>query len=320
MEQLLKTISDEPVDMTYLGIGSCPHLITGQTLDIKNDQLVPSCFHDTMLLTNKTIRIIHIDPFFDQYQGFLQKYWKEYNLIPVEYEGAYCWVNDHIQVFILSQRIDHKDNYWFFEALSESILNTKGKLIIQEYTGFDLQELNQKLYEETSQKEKYKRRILLDMTFGTDSGCSTDMINAKPFYDSNGNFINLYFTSDSEIKRYIGIYSQLDDILKKKYIAKFYMTLNYYHVDYRRRVKGERGLYNSPDYNDSSTPDEIMSILQKKLRDMFDMFMTFGLVTKAHQETLQELFTNYKDYDPYKWYDSVYKVVNANIDLRNTVQ
>lgn len=311
MEQLLKTISDEPVDMTYLGIGSCPHLTESQSLDPKHDQLIPSCFHDTLLLTNKSIRIIHIDPFFDQCEGFLNKYWKQWNLIPIEFEGGYCWMSDHIQVFIFSQRIDHNEQYWFFETLRDTILNTKGNLIIQEYTGYDLKNLNQKLYQSCEQKEKYKRRVLLDMTFGTDSGCGTDMINAKPFYDRNGNFINLYFATDSEVKRWIGISSELDDILKKIYRAKFYMTLNYYHVDYRRRLKGERGLYDASDYNDASTPDEIMSILQTKLRDTFDMFMVFGLVTKIHQETLEELFTNYKSYDPYKWYDKVYKVIDT---------
>lgn len=325
MEQLLKTISDEPVDMTYLGIGSCPHVTAGQKVDLKNDQLVPSCFHDTMLLINKSMRIIHIDPFFDQYERFLDSYWKHWNLVPVEFEGGYCWVNDHIQVFVFPQRIDHKDQYWFFESLVETILSTKGKLLIQEYTGYDLQDLNTKLYKETSQKEKYKRRILLDMTFGTDSGCSTDMINAKPFYDNNGNFINLYFANDSDIKHILGISSQIDDIVKKKYIAKFYMTLNYYHVDYRRRLKGERGLYDSLDYNDSSTPDEIMNILQRKLQEIFDVLMVCGLVTKKSQEILQELFIEYKRYDVYKWYDRVYKLVNTQTQtqihtLTNTVQ
>ena len=311
MEQLLKTISDEPVDMTYLGIGSCPHLLAGANLDFKYDQIVPSCFHDTMLLTNKTMRIIHIDPFFDQCEGFLEAYWKQWGLVSLELEGGYHWVNDHLDIYILPQRIEHKEHYWFFESLIETILGTKGNLLIQEYTGYELQDINTKLYQGTSQKEKYKRRILLDMTFGTDSGCGTDMSKAQPFYH-NGSFINLHFMEPPEMKRFLGISTKLDTLIQTKCLSKFYTTLNYYHEDYRRRLKGEKGLYDSSEYNDASTPEEIMMVLQNKIIIIFDVLIACGLVTKIDQETLQELFTNYKSYDPYKWYDRVYKLVNSH--------
>ncbi len=309
MESILKSVSLEPFDMTYLGIGSCPHVGENQALEAKYDQLIPPCFHEMITKDKKFFRLIHIDPCFDRYKTFLDSYFEAWKLIPMGFPGGFSWVGETMEVIVLPASIEHTDHFWFFESLIETILNTKGKLLIQEYTGHDMKELEMKLFDSTTNKEKFKRRILIDMTYGTDTGCCTDMTKAQPFYDYNGDFINLSFLNQKDAIRWAGISLKLDDILRKKYMTKFLLALNYIHVDYRRRLKGESNLYGSSEYNDASSPDEIMVVLQKKLREEFEVLLATHLVTQRQNATLEMLFRDYKEYDPYKWYDCVNKLI-----------
>lgn len=309
METVLKHLSDEPVELVYLGIGSCPHVAQGQTLEAKYDQLIPVCFHEPIVRDKKQTRIIHFDPAFDQYKDFLGSYFSNWNLIPMDIEGGWSWISETLEVLVFPQRIDHDEHYWFFESLCQTILDTKGKLVIQEYTGYELTSLNQKLYEGCNQQEKFKRRILLDMTFGTDSGCCTDMTKAQPFYDYNGNFLNFHFATDADAKRWIGISLKVDELLLRKYRAKYLQTLNHIHVDYRRKRNGDTLLYGSPDYTNDATPDEIMAVLKKQLKPSFDILVALRAIDASKQTTFQELFEIYKTHDPYKWYDVVAKLL-----------
>jgi hypothetical protein len=309
METILQTISDEPMAMTYLGIGSAPHLSNDAKLEAKYDQLIPTCFHEMLHHETKTMRILHFDPWFEQQKNFLLKYFEDWKLVPVECAEGFHWIGEKLDIYVFPSRIEHEDHFWFFESLVERILNTGGKLLVQEYTGYDNQGLNTKLYQACPEKEKYTRRILFDMTYGTDTGCCTDMTKAQPFYDYNGNFINLHFMTESDAKRWVGISQKLDTILRQKYIAKYLQTLNTYHVDYRRRLKGETCLYGSPFYTNESSPDEIMKVLQQQLLINFDILQATQLVQASHKATLQELFQSYKEKDPYKWYDSVAKLL-----------
>jgi hypothetical protein len=304
MEAILTCISDEPVAFTYLGIGSCPHVAEGGTLAIKHDQLIPLCLRNT-----KSMRILHFDPYFDRYKEFLNHYFQSWNLVPVDFEGGYRWIGDDKDVIVIPERVEHEGHAWFFESLCAKILDTPGKLLLQEYTGYEVTDLTTKLYNISTQKEKFKRRILLDMTFGTDTGCCTDMVKAKLFYDSSGNFLNLHFATDTDAKRWTGLSRDLDEILQQKYKMKFLQTLNHVHVDYRRRLKGEPSLYGCPHYTDTSTPDEIMKVLQQSLIPIFDLLLTLHVVESKNHELFKDLLQNYTRYDPYKWYDAVLKLL-----------
>ena len=306
MESILQRMLDEPVDLTYVGIGSCPYVTPGEKLPLKQDQLIPKCFHEFILEKKKQIRCIHFDPNFDRTKEFLISYFTEWGL---QSTAEWIWRNEYLEVILVPSSISHNDHYWFFESLCETLLNTKGKLVIQEYTGYELKDLNMKLFRESSLQEKFKRRILLDMTFGTDMNCCTDMTKAQPYYDYDGNFINLHFLKEQEVKRWIGISMSLDKLITTKFIAKFLQVLNYYHVDYRRRLKGDTCLYGSSDYTNETSPDEIMKILQEKLLQSFDILLLTKHVTKSDYTNLLELFQKYKDHDPYKWYAFVEKLI-----------
>ncbi len=310
MNTILKSVELESMDITYVGIGSCPHVGKGQTLEAKYDQLLPVCFHEALNRDKKSFRIIHFDPAFDQYKPFLDDYFAEWDLLPLEFPGGYSWMNNQMEVIVMYRRIDHKEDFDFLKTLVNTILNSRGKLVIQEFTGYSLDPLNKRLYEACEQKEKYKRRILLDMTFGTDSGCCTDMTKAQPFYDYDGNFLNFHFLTETDARRWVGISLKVDHLLRKKYTETFLQTLNTYHVDYRRKLKGDSILYGSSEYTNDAGPEDIMASLQKSLRKSFEILLHVRGVQETSVLPLEELFRNYKSYDPYKWYDKVSKLID----------
>jgi len=310
MESILRHVSLEPMDITYVGIGSSPHVSPGQTLEPKYDQLIPQCFHEFLVKDKRHMRIVHFDPDFERCQEFLQEYFGKWNLIQIEINGGYSWVGETLEVLVVPQTIDHEEHFWFFQSLCETILETRGRLVLQEYTGYDLTNLNTKLYESMENKELYKRRILLDMTYGTDTGCCTDMTKAQPFYDYNLNFLNLHFMTDDEAKRWVNISLRLDDLLKKKYMYSFLSTLNSMHVDYRRRLRGESLMLGHPLYTTDATPDEIMKVLQSELRKSLDILVLTHKVHPTMKPVLETVFSSYKEQDPYKWYEDVKNVVS----------
>lgn len=309
MESILKTMYLEPMDITYVGIGSSPHLTTEGTLEAKRDQLIPVCFHEAILNEKKSMRIVHFDPHFDQDLPFLYHYFEQWGLLPMEVTGGYSWISESLEIIVIATSLDHEKDSWFFERLCETVLNTKGKLVIQEYTGYELKDLNQKLFAACPQKEKFKRRIVLDMTYGTDLGCCTDMTRLQPFYDYNGDFLNLHFLTDTDAKRYVGVSQKLDELLKQKYRGLFYQTLNRMHVDYRRKLKGEPLLYGDPQYTEETPPETIMSVLQESLHELLDLLLLLRVVSNKQFDALLPVFQDYKSYDPYKWYDIVYKTL-----------
>lgn len=309
MESILRCVQLEPMELTYLGIGSSPHLQSGQTLEPKYDQLVPQCFHEVLLRDKKHMRIIHFDPDFSNCVEFLHSYFETWNLVPMEFTGGMSWLGEYLEVIVIPESIDHNEHLWFFQSLTESVLDRGGKLIIQEYTGYELDKLNKTLYAMAPNKELYKRRILLDMTYGTDTGCSTDMTKAQPFYDYNLNFLNLHFMTDEDALRWAGISMKLDEILRRKYITKFLQGLNNIHVDYRRRLKGDTLMFGHPNYNESSTPDDIMRVLQESLSSSFAILLALHSVPRDAERILKSHFLTYKGCDPYKWYESVRKVI-----------
>ena len=310
MESILKRCEEDPMKMTYLGIGSAPHVSEPSQLSQKEDQLIPLCFHELMKKEKMPIRILHFDPWFEKLQGFLTVYFERWDLVPVEFPGGMCWMGDGMEVILISSCVDHKEDLWFFETLCQTILGKKGKLVIQEFTGYSLEKLREALLASAPQKELFKRRVLIDMTYGTDLNCSTDMSKARPFYDYDGNFLNLHFLSATDALRWVGISTKVDEILKQKYIGQFLQILNNMHVDYRRRLKQDPVLFGSDLYTTDASPDEIMRALQTTLTPIFEILTKLRVVGSEENERKESLFLLYKSHDPYKWYDAMRKLIS----------
>jgi hypothetical protein len=136
----------------------------------------------------------------------------------------------------------------------------------------------------------------------------TDMSKTKPLCDAKGNFVNFTLLNEYEILQVWGISYELDTHVKNFFIKRFKTVLNEHDVNYRRRTMGDGCLFKKQAYNDSSSPEFIMDILQKDLEPMFKVFESMGLIDAEKQKTIDALMKNYKDFDMYDWYSRVNKL------------
>ena len=310
MQQILAQVQAEPKDYTYIGIGSCPHCGDPEKLEDRWDQLMPMFVREVP--SSKTLRIIHIDPAFYREEEFLTKYFAEKlpTAIHLNEENLHVWINDRVEVIILSDSFDQHDHEWFMEHLIEIVLADRGQLVLQEYTGYDTAPLYRSLYEKSLDKALFKTRILFDVTYGTDEGCGTDMTKYRPITDSRGNFFNTVLCTVSEIKAHTGFNTEMDKLILKYITGLYRRTLNQFHVDYRRRLKGETTvLYECSHYTHKTEPEDIMLALQRELTEYVDILRKLKIMTPEKDAHVKELFKEYKRYDIYKWYDEMSKII-----------
>jgi len=285
--------------MIYVGIGSCPHVASPEELTDEWDQILP------VFIRNTKAEIIHYDPMFERNIEFMKLYFENKGFT---YKGDYHWTSTLHDVTLLNQQFNHQTDDHILETLAERAIRTNTKLVVQEFTGIELAEIFKKIYMNSPSKNDFKRNILFDITYGQWCNCTTDMVKYKPIYDDDGDFINLLLCSDDEILSYIGLSSEINDLIKSRFIRK-YLDLVNRQVDYRRRLQGSTVLFPCDAYNDESSPDVIMNFLQGGLRPILKIFDQLGLLTPQKQGMIDTLFTNYKDYDVYKWNEAMRNLV-----------
>ena len=104
LHTLLDYINSNPRDLTYIGIGSCPH-VSLDKLDDKSDQVMPKFITDVIKNTNKTIRIINFDPMFASKINFLHSY---FNSNRWQFDPTINFVYDHSDQFHIWRSTDHR--------------------------------------------------------------------------------------------------------------------------------------------------------------------------------------------------------------------
>ena len=310
MAHFQQILALQPLSFTYLAIGSNPHANTVEEIDDFWDQLMPVFVREK--LHKEHIRCIHIDPGFERNLDFLKRYYAtKYPFLnyspPDDTKVYHSWTSSMLQVIVFSAYVDHDTDYAFFESMSNSVLSVGGKMVVQEFTGGCLKKTLENAYTKTRFPIQFKKNILFDITYG-DASCMTDMSKTKPLCDAKGNFVNFTLLSADEMLGIWGISSELDIHVKNFFIKKFKTVLNEHDVNYRRRTMGDGCLFKKQAYNDSSSPEFIMDILQKDLQTMFKVFENMGLIDTEKQKTIDTLMKNYKEYDMYDWYTRVNKL------------
>jgi hypothetical protein len=323
LSNVLEYSEANPREYTYIGIGSAPYLPLDK-LDEKTDQILPKFLIEYIQSTDETIRVIHIDPEFNRHLEKMKDYfkvgkWSEKIMMDFEYDNSdemHIWrTNDHrIEVIIIQEAVHHpnkwskEDNEWFFQKYVNLTLKYNHKLVVQEYTGHELNDLRKKLYEECLNKEAFKKKILIDITYGNDCHCGTNLSKYKPFYDEYLDFYNMTLLTKQEMVNIIGKNQEIDEIIKVFFIKKFRNLVNYIHVDYRRKTKGDTIMYGHDGYNNQSSPDEIMHILQQELNQIFSVFEMLNLMSSEKKNLIQNLFEKYKEYDMYQWNQQILSI------------
>jgi len=306
MESILNLYSSAK-GFTYVGIGSCPHDPLDKITE-KWDQVLPVFIMDILKNTTTTLRIIHFDPQFTL--EFMSQYFKtklpDLSLtITNEY---WVWSNSRVEIIISKEPLYHTSKFegghestdWFLKRLTNQILETGGKLVVQEFTGQELGETCKAIYHKLTSTEKsiFKKNVLFDITYGQACHCMTDMTQYKPLYTTNGDFYNFTLYSSTELKRSIGQSEKIDSLIFDYFYKQYAEILDGLHLIYRRNI-------NKAENATDEDPDHVMALLQNKLSAMFPIFRALGVLTPEKEASLQRIFDEYREHNMYKWYSAV---------------
>ena len=304
-----------PAEFTYLGIGSAPHARTIDNFDDVWDQLVPVFVREQ---AQKTRRIIHFDPAFTHSIDFVKTYFTANypELIYNKMDSYHRFTSTRLEVLIVEEALEYKNKFyereetheWFLDELSARVLENNNHLVVQDFTGRELDDVFKRVYEKSSDKGRFKRKVLFDITYGHAS-CMTDLTKNRPIYDSNGDFMNFLLYSPREIVISIGKNARLDQFIKEHYVKKFRDTLNLHHVNYRRRTKGDTCLNKCDLYSDSSKPHIIMGYLQSELADIFLILKELGAVSAEKEHEYRYLMKYYDQVNMYDWNTAVNRLI-----------
>jgi len=319
-ETLLSLVNQSPKSFFYFGVGSCPHVRTPQELQPKYDQLLPCFVKDIAQNKNEKIQLLHIDPQFANYLEFLHAYFAIHlpDAIFCATDNIYIWETKQIQVICAATRFEHptantqENHEWFLDALTDEALVHGFRMVYQEYTGVETKKLFHDFYKicDENLKRRFRGLILFDVSYGNDIGCSTDMTKYKPIYEANGLFLNLQLLSNEELLEKVDVHPSIQEILRQNLLKDYRQTLNEIHVDYRRKMNGDPVFCPTiHGYDTSSTPSEIMRVLEKKLFKLVPLLQKVGLLSVQGTQKLRDLFLEYETIDRYKWYQYTFDLV-----------
>jgi hypothetical protein len=319
-ETLLHRVIQYPKTFLYFGVGSCPHVRTVEELTPKWDQLLPCFVRDIYQSKASRIQVLHVDPQFSTHRDFLNAYFAKNLPNSVFYEDGslMIWESERIQVICAATHFYHPNTYnqenhiWFLDALTEESLVNGFKMVYQEYTGQEIKHLFLNLYNSCDEnlQRRFRRQILFDVSYGTDTGCMTDMEKNKPFYEPNGDFLNLQLYSEMELFDRINTHPAVNEVIFKNLVRKYRTLLNDIHVDYRRKMNGDSLFH--PDvygYGNDSSPQDILESLEHELFKIVPQLQKLGLMNEETKEQLRSYFEQATTMDRYKWYDQVFKLV-----------
>jgi hypothetical protein len=320
-ETLLQFVSQYPKSFLYFGVGSCPHVSSPDKLEPKYDQLLPCFVRD--IYQNKPssrVQVLHVDPAFAGEKDFLKAYFAIHLPDACFYKQneIMIWESARMQVIIAPIRFSHPNSYdkedstWFLDSLTEEAIVDGFQMVYQEFTGQEMKPLFLKVYEtyDTNLQQRFRRQVLFDVSYGTGTGCSTDMVKFKPFYERDGSFMNLQLYTQDELLQRINTHPAINEILFKTSIANYRKIINEIHVDYRRKQNGDPLFHpNVYGYTDSSSPIEIMECLRNELYQIIPQLQKLGAFPSDAMEKLERYFEQTHTIDRYKWYELVFNLV-----------
>jgi hypothetical protein len=245
-KELLKMIENDKYDITYLSVGSANN---------ENQQL-PQFIIDLMTLSNKSVRIILIDPVLESDLYYVTKTSKCFNI--VFKNNIKTYQSKNIEFICLNNTIHYLNNdkdFNFIKKICFMIMKNNGLFLGYDFSGSNMFLLQQKIYdyfkeyfgEETS--EEFLKFILLDFTYGKLLSCLPDLNDPtnKPVIIFNDNsrqyeIVNICcYNISNDISQILHKLNNqnIDKITKKNIISHFinknmYEFINYKYNEFRK--------------------------------------------------------------------------------------
>jgi hypothetical protein len=325
-----------PREYTYIAIGSNPRSKNLNEFTPKIDQLLPQFLVDEIKDKNKserTFRIIHIDPYTINSIEFLHEYFKSRSAIiglEFEYDDSaemLIWrtVDHRIEIIFLFVSIYHGndiqmltvnnlvDDTWFLEKMIETTLNNKYQLFIQEFSGHSIDNTRILTYNKYKNNHLLKNLYLDNIFMYDECHCGIDIDKFSPVLKQDGSFYNFKLYDYNEMKNLIGTNDKINIIIKDYFLKKYSDDLNKHHINYYRRLKNDTLMYLCDEYDQLTPPDLIMKILLEKLDESIHILERIINISDEIKNRKIELFQNYNNFDPHKWRIEVGKLLNLFI-------
>jgi len=288
-----------PREYTYIGIGTKNRVDDVNAFHADIDQILP-VFLNTV---QKTIRVIHFDPYFaERYDnGFLSRYFLKKGFMLVD--GYWISPDFRIEVIVIPENLE--DDFFLKKMMMQAV-RFKSQLVVQEFTGRELIPKFKHLYSQFSDadKEYIEKNVLFDITYGTECSCVTPLTKFYPIM-KDGYFLNFALYSEEKMLEMIGTHPFMDELIKKNVLKTLSRVLNEDHVNYRKAVRGEEHLFQSTSYSYNSSPEEIMTVLLKRIRDILNILERLNALTQEKLDLFEAHSRNYRELDMYKWYTNM---------------
>ena len=314
-----------PMDNICIGIGTNPRVNILEEFTPKIDQVIMNFLYKL----DGTLRIIHFDELIKYNITFLHQYFHSKNFVydnTMEQNNMYIWRSSDykIEIIINCYNFYYEQYKPFLCDLVEMTLknsNKLSKMFLQDFSGGNSFDMFKELYDESINKDKFKQRILFDITYGKNQ-CDIDLLVYEPIYDQNNNILNILLMNINELRPYLDYHSLIKDHIYKFYEKKYRDITNIIPVDFRRKmlieIKNENHklvCYKNL-YTISSSYQDIINILRNELFIIIDIFKEIKFMTPEKEKYIEELLTNYKDYTfeskltIYDWSTGFNKILN----------
>ncbi len=318
---LIAYFQANPRDLTYFGIGTYPRVQSLEQFTPEIDQLIPVFMKEHIEKTSDTIRILLIDPEFDNCMDFLHRYFAStpYDLDYDDSEEFNRWISgdQRIEIIVINMYMRNTDSHGIYGQLPNVIhihdtflkdfvdltLQNNSKLIVQDYTGADTRDIFKNIYSMSYNKELFKKKILFDITYG-ENHCHIDLTTEKPIYDLHGDFINIMLLNIDELRPLFDYHPKIKKYVTDFYISEYTKIIIVIPVDIRRKVLIDSGekivLCNGTmkyHYTLDSSYETLIEILRSELDCIIPVLMEINIIDERKRDYIYgELLTNYKNY------------------------
>jgi hypothetical protein len=212
---LKKIILNDPHDITYIGIGTAVIRDTNP----ENLQQFPPFIEDLLHISDMKIRLINIDPSFED-ELFLKSYIPD--LIKVS-DNEYK--TDRISVIYIHESINidtHIDSndLVLLDNINKIIMEQNNLLVVGIYTGcitFVIEEYFKSLYNNTIYNDLYSKLITYDFSDDGNGGCMCNLLQNYPVIDIvNRTIIKFNMEPSTFINYYYQYIDNIEIITKLK--------------------------------------------------------------------------------------------------------
>ena len=316
MDNIINRIATNPVNITWVGIGSAVIRNTNP----ENMQQLPPFIENLYNNSNVSIRLINFDPKFEN-PYFLTKYYNNLSHIESTYEiDIYTINNNKLDIIYINQEY----NIEFLNEINKIIMDQNNILICGIFTGesSDILEIHfQKLYDNTIYQDLYNKYVTYNF-ISNNGGCYCNLIENFPIIEGN-QIIKLNSIKPELIyTKYIEISNNPIAISKFKQIIinEFKYLININHFVFRN-VKNndinksvlyslQFSIFNNININDI---DNLYIVFKNFLILYYNIFEKIFMCSIDNLIIFNDLINTLDTDDIYGWYNKIIKIINIYI-------